>query len=306
MAVTNYHQSWLSGRSISVNKVEPFYWCLVPPKTAWSAGNMSIGFLSEETSMDKAGLVEMAGYFIPNAFDFTERIDKTPLQLRDKYLPMIDAQNFDIGNSTTDDDRIATPGETLFNDQVDQLPGDDIEGRDADSGPQENSLLSHKAVWDMVNWWDLGPRRIFHKMQGVGVPYGMYQPIDANTVRYQADFSHNAKMIGSNGVGVVLYVASLQELGADEAGSSDEKDERISQWTNIPSMIQAMLDAKDWITDILTSGDPDDWPDGLKKLAQWKRVYSVGDDTWHNENGKLYVNASTTLTSFWDEDRLHV
>ena len=71
-------------------------------------------------------------------------------------------------------------------------------------------------------------------------------------------------------------------------------------------MMQTMLDAKDWITDILMLTGPDDMPDGLKRLSEWKRVYSIGDDTWHNENGKFYVTGSTTLTSFWDEDRLHI
>ena len=314
MAVTNFHQTFMSGKVINQDEVAPVYWCVIPPKCAWSAGSFNLSFLSDETAMDKAGLIDFAGYVIPNAFGLNERFNMTPLQIRDKFLPMIDAQSFGVGNDITDDDRFASARETTLNDATDQplgedaTPGDNVEGRDADSTPQAKQLLKHPAIFDQVNWLGVGARPFFQKSVPLGVPYGAFQPIDANTVRYQVALRENFRMMGSanGGISVVLIVASLPQLGASNAGPSDEVTERISPWATWATMLKSFLDAKDQFTDALLVTDPSVLEANFRELIAWKRTYNVGDDTWHNENGKVYLRASATLTSFMDEDRLHI
>ena len=313
MAVTNFHQTFMSGKVVNEDEVAAAYWCVIPPKCAWSSGSFNLSFLSDETQMDKAGLIDIQGFVIPNAFSFNERFTLTPNQLVDKYIPLIDAQSFGIGNDITDDDRIATVRETTLNDATDQplgedlTPGDNVEGRDADSTPQAKKLLDAPYVWNQVDWLGLGPKRFLNRSIPLGVPYGAYQPIDSNKVRYQFALRESFPMMGSmNSVAVVLVLVSIPELGASNAGPSDEATERVSPWATWATMLKSFLDAKDQFTDALLITDPSELETNFRELLAWKRTYAVGDDTWHNENGKIYLRSSNTLTSFLSEDRLHI
>ena len=310
MAVTHFHQTWTSGVNIQVNQAYPLYWCIVPPKTAWSAGTLNIGYHSDEVDISRAGVVDMMGFFVPNAFGLDERIDLTPRQIADKYLPLIDAQNFDVGVDITDDSRIASLAETTEGEgQSDNNPAtDDVEGRDTgDDDVQSQAVLRTPYTWNMVDWiGGLTARKWFDASTPVGTPYGKHILVDKRTQRYQASWDMKSDMMGSpSGCGVVIIMASIPELGASSAGPSDTATERLSPWGTWQRMVTNLRTAYREISDALVT-DPAELSQKFRELAAWKRTYSVGDDTWHNENGKFFLRGSTTLTSWWDEDRLHI
>ena len=308
---THFHQSWTSGVEVLTDQAYPIYWCLVPPKTAWSAGSLNIGFHSREVPLDRAGLIDLMGFFIPNAFGLDERIDLTPRQLGDKYLPLIDAQDFSSGSTVSEDNRVATLAETVLTDgQSDNNPAtDDVQGRDAgDDNVQSQNVLRAPYVWNMVDWiGGLTANKWYDASTPVGTPYGKYILVDKKTQRYQAAWDLSSNMMGSQtGIGVVLIYASMAELGASKSGTADEATEQISPWDTTPEMLHMLVDAQDQVGKAMFELDTSNFQKQFKELADWKRVYSVGDDTWHNSDGKFYVRGSTTLTSFWGEDRTHI
>lgn len=308
---THFHQTWTSGKHLVTNQAYPLYWCIVPPRTAWSAGTLNIGYQSDEVDISRAGLVDIAGFYIPNAFGLDERLDLTPRQLADKYIPLIDAQNFDVGTDINDDTRVATISETTESEgQSDNNPAtDDIEGRDTgDADVQSNAVLNAPYTWHMVDWvGGLASRKFYDATTPVGTPYGKHLLVDKRVQRYQASWDLSQGMIGSmTGCGVILVMASIPELGASDSGPSDDADERISPWGTWQRMLKMLIDAQDQITTAMFELDSSTFQQEFRELVAWKRTYNVGDDTWENKNGKFWLRGSTTLTSFWDEDRKHI
>ena len=145
-------------------------------------------------------------------------------------------------------------------------------------------------------------------MTPVGQPYGKNVVVDQRTQRYQAAWDLSTGMMGSWGnIGAVIIVASLPELGADDANKAGGPDKPISPWGDIYRMMKMLLDAKDQFTEALSVTNPSTQStEEFKELIDWKRTYSVGDDTWHNEESKFWIRGSATLTSFISENRLHI
>ena len=310
MAEQHIHGSVWRGRLLEVNKSRPIHWCTVIPKQAWSTGNLEVSFMSEELPIQRMGWGECKGYFIQNVPALSGSLaGVTPQQAWDEWVPKIDAPNFDVNTSFGDDERVQELQEARVGEDDNNPLTDDVQGRDTGlDDVQEDTLLSHPKVWDMVDWLDLGPRKFFEQSAPLGIAAGRGMAVTDQTQRYVWNFNITAGMMGSAAglVGCVLIGMSLPELGASDDGRADHLTERMSPWAHWQAeMEMAMEIDRDFMVDSL-SQNSDTFAAKYAELVDFKRIYSVGDDTWQNVNGKVFIHGQQTKTNFLMSNPKHI
>ena len=297
---THFHQTWTSGKLVEVNKSRPIYWCPIWPMNAWSTGGLHFEYESEEVPIQRGGWGELKGYYIDNIRELNGNLNSlTPQQVWDDYVPKVDAPNFDVGTSFDDDDR--------FQSGIEYEQGD--EGHDeGEDNVQENTLLSHPKVFQQIDWLGFGPTCIYQKQVPLGVASGRGMPVTDQTQRYvwNETIQHGMVGGGSGKIGVIIFGISIPELGASDDGRADTMTERLSPWTHWTTGVKAQLEAERNFTEALLTMDQGDLPEEFRELMDWKRTYSVGDDTWQNTNGKYRLRGSATMTSSLSEHRRHI
>lgn len=297
--IKHYHQKFLGGKKVQIGKAKVLYACPIFPQTAWSSGSFTLSYQSETIEMDKAGMVDIQGIIIPQAFTIDERLDLTPAQIFDKFGNVLD--KLDFGSGISDNERVSLLTETKTEDNP--------EGRDeGDDDVQEDKIVRHPAIFDQVEWLGLGPKKFMDYNMVVGAPFGRYQAIDANTVRYNFAFNKNFSMMGSgdpNSVGCVLIVASIPTLKPDRSNPTGQEDEKMSPWANYPIAREMFETAETEFTKLLLTRSIGSFKETFRELLAWKTLYNVEDDTWENKDGKFWLRASNTLTTFFDEERTH-
>ena len=297
---THFHQTWTTGRTAEVNTSRPFYWCVVPPKSAWSTGGLHFTFISQELPIQRMGWAEIKGYYIDNVVALNQSLDSTPQEIWDDWVPKVDAVNFDHGASGFGDDERFQSVEEITTGGEGQDPGED--------NVQDEQLLSHPMVFQQVDWLGLGPTCIYEQQVPLGVGSGRGMPVTDQTQRYIWETTIQKGMVGGSGgkIGVVIFGVSIPELGAAERGTTDNMTERLSPWTHWTQMVLTFLKAEREFTEAMLSTDQDDLADEFKELIAWKRTYGVGDDTWQNTDGKFFVRGSATISTMLNEERRHI
>ena len=298
---THFHQTWTTGRLAEVNISRPFYWCVVPPKTAWSTGGLNFTFISEELPIQRMGWAEIKGYYIDNVIALNQSLDATPQEIWDDWVPKVDAPNFDNGAAGFGDDERFQSVEEFTREGEGQDPGEDNVQDDA-------QLLSSPLVFQQVDWLGLGPTCIYHRQVPLGIGAGRGMPVTDKTQRYVWEETITKSMLGGSGgrIGIVIFGVSIPELGASERGSTDNMTERLSPWSHWTQMILTFLKAEREFTEAMLTTDQDQLSAEFRELIAWKRTYGVGDDTWQNTNGKFFVRGQATLSTLLNEQRRHI
>lgn len=314
MALRHFHQSVTKGATIEVDKVRPFYWCIVPPRTAWSTGGLNFTYVSKDNiPIERQGWMELRGYFIDDIHELNENLTLTPNEIVDDYIPTIDPYDFSTSvhqdQSTQYDESLATlpelTGQGLPAAEV-ALPGDHVEGSDAGPDVQDKKILSSPAVVSAVDWLGLGKTPIYKRSFPLGFPIGRGMVTTDNNQRYVVN--HNIKSgmkaSGAGKVGVVIFVASIPQLGSEHIGDSGT-NHPVSPWATWVDMYKAFSDAADLFNDAMLANDAAQIPSVMKELLLWKVDYRVDQDTWENKDGLMFVRGSTTLSTNIDEERMH-
>lgn len=305
--VITYSQSIMSAPLIGVNRVQPIYWCAIPPTGAFALPQLDVKLMTHEGDsipFQRAGWYEVAGYIISNTSPLTANLSMaTPQQLVDDWIHKIAAPDFDNGEGISNDERFASVGETT---------GAENDGGDfGQENVQSTNLLSHPAVYDQAQELGLGATQVYYYSSGLGVPYGKAIPVDEQRVVYSDEFTVSLDMMRAGGhYNMFILVASIPELGASKTGSHDEEQEPIAPWNTWEDMIQMFAKAPlEWVEsmDEGSLGIPDDMqrtPSAnapttqalFRELIEWKRLYNVPVDTWHNSVMRSWIRGSAVLT----------
>jgi hypothetical protein len=228
----------------------------------------------------------------------------TPEQIWDDWVPKVDPVNFDVNTSFGADERFQSLSEGTGPDTG--LLGDSVAGGDDGEGDvQASQLLSHPAVMNQIDWLGLGPTQVFSRQVPLGVVHGRGLPVEKNKQRYLDEFDISMDMKGSHdGFAALIFGLSIPELGAMDAGGHDEVDEPLAPWDTWEDMWLMFQKAP---LDFIESVDSTDGgSEEFKELLEWKRTYSVGDDTWHNTNLTVFVRGQLTLTTDVTLMRKHI
>lgn len=307
---THFHQTWTSGKNVLVNQSLPFYWCIVPPKTAWSTGELNFTYISDELPIQRLGWAEIKGFMITDIRALNQSLNSfTPREIWDDYVPKIDPVNFDVGTTFSDDERIQSLREGTEGSSDNNPLTDDVQGSDVgEDDVQSESLLSHPAVFNQVDWLGLGPNMIYENSSPLGYAVGKGMLVTDKTQRFvwQVPLKIDMKAAQRGTVSVVIFGISIPELGAANSGPFDEETERLSPWSHYPTMLRSFMAAEREFVDMMVDDDLNDRSEEFRELIAWKRIYSVGDDTWQNINGKFFVRGSTTLSSNLNQERRHI
>ena len=315
MPVSELHQSIMHGVQIETDQVMPFYWCAVPPRSAWSTGNMSLTLMTDDgetVPLTRLGWCEISGWFIGNPNPIYSDLTGSALEVLDDWIPKIDATDLsfarpfspgtpDIGD---DDSRTVT---------LEEGTGDGGEGSASGDATDTSTVLTHPAVFSQVDWLGLGPTRIYHEQHSMGFGVGNGMAIDTNRQSYILNSKIEVSRKGINsGYGIVLFAISIPELGAWTSPGSTPSEE-ISPWTDWADMIETILRLpENFIELIHATGNPSNDASirsqsrgPFEEFLHWKRWYNVTRDTWQNTRMKLFIHGQASLTTNLSMIRRH-
>ena len=265
-------------RLLLPDKVTPFYWQVIPPKSVWSSPRFDIDFVSvgnrdfslSETIRDALpgfndgttdfiaqGFVDIQGWVIQDFKPIGGSLDGlTPDILVRDYIKQINNPKLDAGHSEyTADEQLVTLREGAGED-YEADPDQDHEAAQRNAGDTNvqdpGKATKHPAIIDMAAWYDLGPRMFFERRVFLGMRHDNAMPVGEQKQRYASNIRTAIEGIGVQGkYSVIIFTASMPLIhaGGTPRDESDEPvspfvdwDDMIAMYQNAPLSLREMVD----------------------------------------------------------------